>query len=431
MEAIIYVDNFRGFTDTYIPIKDVNFFVGENSTGKTSILSLLKLIGSMEFQYDHTFNTQEVKLGTFKDIYSGPKSTNPSFSIGYIVPRDEDIWEAILYTFEEKENRPALLKINIITKSGGVIAYVGKTPIKVKRMEVTSKELVLANILEIFRTWTVKLDDMTEFIKFNNKFSEHEFPFWYFLNLLIADKDKNFDRVENPSRLAQPAFVSRMVWIAPIRSKPKKTYDEFKLDYDSEGEHTPYLIKSLLKKKKTSTKFTRFIENFGKESGLFESLSIKGYGRDLASPFELRVLVGDLPLSLVNVGYGVSQALPIIVELYNRPSNSKFAIQQPEVHLHPKAQATLGDVIFELANNDNKKFFIETHSDYTIDRFRKNLRDKEPESKISGQVLFFSRSESGNKIQPILIMKNGAYTPDQPIDFREFFINESLDLLGI
>ena len=65
---ILYVDNFRGFTDTYIPIKDVNFLVGENSTGKTSILSLLCLLRSSVFWLGQSFNNDEVELGQFGDI---------------------------------------------------------------------------------------------------------------------------------------------------------------------------------------------------------------------------------------------------------------------------------------------------------------------------------------------------------------------------
>ena len=49
MKYYIFVDNFRGFRDTCIPITDVNFLVGENSTGKTSILGLLKLLAGPRF----------------------------------------------------------------------------------------------------------------------------------------------------------------------------------------------------------------------------------------------------------------------------------------------------------------------------------------------------------------------------------------------
>ncbi|MBK6563539.1 hypothetical protein [Candidatus Amarobacter glycogenicus] len=137
--------------------------------------------------------------------------------------------------------------------------------------------------------------------------------------------------------IRMPRFTHNMTWLAPIRSKPKRTYDEYKLDFTPEGEHTPYLIRRLLKSK-GSTEFREFIERFGLESGLFEKLEIKGFGKEVASPFELRVVLSNLHIALVNVGYGVSQALPVVVEMFARPEGSKFAIQQPEVHLHPRAK---------------------------------------------------------------------------------------------
>ncbi|MDP6688819.1 MAG: AAA family ATPase [Alphaproteobacteria bacterium] len=92
----------------------------------------------------------------------------------------------------------------------------------------------------------------------------------------------------------------------------------------------------------------------------------------------------DLPFSpkwlnsvnIRNVGYGVSQSLPVIVEILSRSFGSRFAIQQPEVHLHPKAQAALGDLFYQLALVEEKRFIVETHSDFTIDRFMLNYRKK-------------------------------------------------------
>ena len=42
----LFLDNYKGFVDTIISIKDVNFLVGENSSGKTSVLKLLEVISS-------------------------------------------------------------------------------------------------------------------------------------------------------------------------------------------------------------------------------------------------------------------------------------------------------------------------------------------------------------------------------------------------
>jgi predicted ATPase len=156
---------------------------------------------------------------------------------------------------------------------------------------------------------------------------------------------------------------------------------------------------------------------------------VKKYGKDSASPFELDIILEDKPLNISNVGYGVSQSLPILIELFARIKGSWFAIQQPEVHLHPRAQATLGDVFYFIAEKENKKLLIETHSDFIIDRFRANF--KKNSSTIDAQVLFFERVNGVNKVHSIRIHKNGMYDENQPESFRSFFIKEELDILGI
>ena len=221
-----------------------------------------------------------------------------------------------------------------------------------------------------------------------------------------------------------------MVWLAPIRTRPRKTYDEYKLEYSPEGEHTPFLIKRILDAKSEALKFRRFLKRIGNASGLFESVLIKKYGTSATAPFELDITLNSKALSISNVGYGVSQALPVIVELFARPKFTRFAIQQPEVHLHPKAQAALGDIIFELAQLEQKKFILETHSDYLIDRFRLNYRNN-PSAAPNAQVLFFERTEFGNKVHEINIQKDGSMSTDQPKAYRRFFVNESLRLLSL
>ena len=145
-----------------------------------------------------------------------------------------------------------------------------------------------------------------------------------------------------------PQFGPPVVWIAPIRTAPRKTYDEPQTAFSPEGQHTPYIIRRMLNSEKEAAKFREFIERVGKASGLFEKIDLKYFGNksDPASPFEVDAYLSDKALSVGWLGYGVSQSLPILVELLDRPRGSWFAIQQPEVHLHPRAQASLGDVFF-------------------------------------------------------------------------------------
>ncbi len=431
MEIELYIDNFRGFSNTFIPIKKVNYFVGENSTGKTSLLSLLYLLGSPEFQENHKFNSSNVKLGTFNDIFGGSRENHKKeFRIGYIEEKKGNQADAILYTFREKENNPELKRINAITESGELDVIFDGEIIKKRKIVFIEDKRKLTEIRSLFNQW-IEIDyDLSEYILIKSELPLQGMPFWFVFSTLFDDaSEKPLDFFRRDIIL--PSFVKDMIWIAPIRSKPHRTYDEFRLDFNPEGDHIPYLIKNLLFEPKKNIGFKRYLEDFGKNSGLFESIATRDYADDLFAPFELQVQLGNLKLPIMNVGYGVSQALPIIVELYNQSNGSTFAIQQPEVHLHPKAQASIGDVVFNLAAWSKKNFFIETHSDYLIDRFRKNVRDAKQELSISAQVLFFSRGQFGNTVQSIPIMNDGSYSIDQPSEFREFFINESLDLLGI
>jgi predicted ATPase len=120
--------------------------------------------------------------------------------------------------------------------------------------------------------------------------------------------------------------------------------------------------------------------------------------------------------------------------LLDRPRGTAFAIQQPEVHLHPRAQACLGDVFFEMAIRDKKTFIVETHSDFAIDRFRMNFRRrrsrKKSDLKPLSQILFFERREAKNTVTPIRIGDQGDMPADQPESYRRFFVKEEMRLLG-
>ncbi len=117
------------------------------------------------------------------------------------------------------------------------------------------------------------------------------------------------------------------------------------------------------------------LERFGDASGLFHGLDVKRLGRQESSPFQILIKIAGPAFNLVDVGYGVSQALPIVVDLLQGKKGQMFLVQQPEVHLHPRAQAELGTLLGQLAKADKKRIIVETHSDYLIDRVRMDVRD--------------------------------------------------------
>ena len=146
------------------------------------------------------------------------------------------------------------------------------------------------------------------------------------------------------------------------------------------------------------------------------------------SPFAVLVGYDGAKTNIKNVGYGVSQALPLVLELITG-NKGCYMIQQPEVHLHPRAQASFGDALFAFVNEGSRLCFVETHSDFLIDRYR--LAMSKSKSGASCQVLFCERDGALNKLTSLAIDANGRYPEDQPDSFRRFFLNESLAMLGM
>ncbi len=424
----LYADNFRGFTNALLPIRDINFFVGENSTGKTSMLSLLKLLKSVDFLSDQDFNAEGVELGNYRDIVNVNATDKSYFRVGLIDKGNDNRFSGFLMTFIEEEGIPFLHKYTYRFESEQTELIFFKKIAKYRLKKLPEAKNAIPPIREIFREWVEehkeKKSRYTGYRQFNRQdFLTAPLPLLTFI-------------LYPGTRRRVPPVPKSIVWFGPIRTRPWRTYDEYRLKFSAEGVHTPYLIKKILSygtgKQAEVNKLRDSIEAFGRESGLFKSIEVRAYDpKSKASPFELDIhLNGEEPLNIKNVGYGVSQTLPIIVEFLFQPKHTWFAIQQPEIHIHPKAQASLGDVLFNLALLENKKFLVETHSDFIIDRFRTNYRKTKVKPKPDAQIIFFERDVEGNKMHCIAISKDGELPDTQPKAYRDFFFKEQMHLLG-
>ena len=448
MRKLLYVNNFRGFSDTYIPLEDVTFLVGENSTGKTSILSLLKLISSPAFWFSPDFRDEDVGFGLFDDIVSAHSADRTYFQLGFIEehtgkPRVTSVL-GYLFTFKDHRGLPRLSNLTT-NREGFEISLKFADDLLGSCAQLPSGSSFDQLASQIFPSWTK--EHLNASRKYKKIFSTLESKRLFGrakgavgsapLPVLLDIAQHNLTSVRKQKLLTPrsfdlsgPSFGPDLVWIAPIRTKPKRTYDEFVARFSPEGEHTPYLIRRILGSKSEARKFSAFMGRVGKASGLFQKVEIKRLGHGVTAPFEVRVLIDDKALMIANVGYGVSQSLPVLVELLARPLYSWFAIQQPEVHLHPRAQAAIGDVLFEMAIKDKKRFVIETHSDFMMDRFRMNYKNSR-NTDLSSQILFFERSNKRNIITTIKIKPDGELPTAQPRSYRNFFITEELRVLGL
>ena len=133
----------------------------------------------------------------------------------------------------------------------------------------------------------------------------------------------------------------------------------------------------------------------------------------------------DLQLRPHDVGVGISQVVPVVATAM-AGQNRLLAIEQPELHLHPKFQAELADLFIESALGETRNLIIlETHSEHLVHRFMRRIRETEQKRNSPRRELrttdiainYLSKTEGSSSISRIDVDVNGEFIQPWPDDF--------------
>jgi len=406
-------------------IRPITLLVGENSSGKTTFLALYRIAYAIanSMQTVPLFNEPPFSLGAYDQIAThraGHKGTAESFSVTIRVG-DGAGFSSLRHEYASHGGQPAP---------------------RIRRLEVG--DLVIQHTERVGKPPLILISGSKR---------KARFPFAPFLDgatqdpptlwgsLMAPEIEKaggagvftrsDWESIDRALRSIQQEFRRRPYAIAPIRTSPLRTYDPIGAAPNPEGSHVPMLLASLSRSSNQGewAKLRSALKEFGIKSGLFEGIGIVDKGKKESDPFQVGVKTGGPTFNLIDVGYGVSQSLPILVDTLLRASPFQtFLLQQPEVHLHPKAQAELGS-FFARQADARRRFLIETHSDYLVDRIRMEVRRKVLTAE-DVSLLYFERGKSGTTIHNLELDANGGII-NPPPGFRQFFLNEERELLGI
>lgn len=221
---------------------------------------------------------------------------------------------------------------------------------------------------------------------------------------------------------------------APVRAKPQRTYDPARPTRDPEGDYIPMYLATVQNRENWET-VKDGLEQFGQTSGLFTEISVKQLGGKTSGPFQVQLRKSGRKAkgptrNLIDMGYGVSQVLPVITEMLRGDGPSMFLLQQPEVYLHPRAQAALGSLFGKIARPD-QQLVIETHSAHLIDRVRMDMRDgTTPLTPEDVSILFFEYNDLDVYIHSLELDQEGNVL-NAPTSYRQFFMEETRKSLGL
>ena len=417
-----------------LEIRPLTFLVGENSTGKTTALACFHILADYLRGRGVVFNglpqnLHPYSMGTFRDIVRNSQKKEKIFRLGFTSKyADEDVQWTVEFVEKKEGIEPAINSLTIEFTDGEIVIK-------------TKDNMDMSRHLDSFDEKENKYQILCDADILNG------FPIDFVLSVLRKQPEANdtFSKYlkKKGGRSKRSEYELWDVWntisvfsTSPVRSRPERTYDPTREFNDPEGSDVPmYLMRIEATQKENWEKLKQQLIEFGESSGLFQNIKIKKLGRSLGAPFQLQFKVRGPTSNIIDVGYGVSQILPILVQILNpnisrsTPRSSSFSLlQQPEVHLHPRAQAEFSSLLTKLADKGRRSFIVETHSDYMISRaridiIRGNIRPEDV------SLIYFEPKGNVVKVHNIGFDKM-ANLIGAPTNYRNFFLKESKRLMG-
>ena len=205
---------------------------------------------------------------------------------------------------------------------------------------------------------------------------------------------KNSDFVSELELDLERQFSERLFYLGPLRQFPSRRYTwqgSTPSDVGVAGERAvEALLASRTRGRPNTRKFNlrgyairritveQHVAAWLKELDLLQEFEVE----QIAEGLDIyRVMVqrhgGSSRVSLADVGFGVSQVLPVLVLLAYVPEGSTVVLEQPELHLHPAVQAGLADIIVEVSNVRKVQVIVESHSEYLLRRLQRRVAEGE------------------------------------------------------
>jgi len=423
MISKIHLKNFKALRDTgEREIKPLTFLVGPNSSGKTSLIqAILALRQTVRSQDPHTpliLDDDYINLGSYRDAVFGHDEKN---EICICFEAGEMKWELVFSVYRSGNNQGAIYLKSLDFDGENI-------PMPQKEKGKIAKKSINFSIRK-------KRGRGGHFITIGDEkdFGEQPIELLKFYGILFKkykNPRKQFECLwAHPTLLFANMVAGSLVedifknirHIGPSRNEPERTYTATGASPSEVGQWGEGSVNILLLEKDIREKVREWLKNF--EISLdfdLEELMGKSGGSNI-----YKMMLNDpntkTEVSLADVGFGASQILPIIVEGFNAPKNALLMIEQPEIHLHPRAQGTMGDLLVDIANFNEKKLIVETHCDLLIRRVCKNILQKKIDH-TDVIIYYFEPTESGTEIKTITINKNGQFE-----NFPDGFFEESFE----
>lgn len=392
MLSSLQFTHFKSWARADLQCGRITGIFGTNSSGKTSLIQFLLLMKQTKDATDRKvaleLNGDLVQLGTIKDaIHRHDESRSIDAALTFeleseLVLEDPSSKRASAVAKGRRLALEVEIKVQQHAPMAQRLAYVlGEMRFSLAPRKPESSEFELS---------AAPLDGLSSDFRFvrttgrpwqlPGPVKSYGFPDQartYFQNAgFLADLEAAYERM-----------IDGIYYLGPLRDFPQRDYlwaRSRPADVGRRGEKAIHAILAAtesgemrnLRRSGRLKPFQEMIAYWLREMGLVKDFRIEeiseGSNRWQA---HVRTSAGASEVLLTDVGFGVSQVLPVITLLQYVPKGSTVILEQPEIHLHPLAQASLADVIIQAAEHRRVQVILESHSEHLLLRLQRRIAE--------------------------------------------------------
>lgn len=442
----LHIQNFKAWKDTGpIRLAPLTVIFGANSAGKSSLGHLLLALQQTARSTDRKRalhlgdSTSLVDLGTFADCLHGHDLKQTlSFELGWSLPKGLEVRDPLQPQLHYQGNDMQLAVTLAASKAQQPEVQALRYALSSRGAEVLDVSLARDDKRKLHlssNSYAFKMAD-------GRKWPLEEPEKFYRLSDISMARYKNAGFMADFA-LATEAMLEGISYLGPLRKHPQRIYPWSGETPASVGPMGEYAVAAILAAQEEGRKlnrkvggrtrgFAEFIAAWLKDLGVIQDFSVRPVA---AGRKEYEVLVkthAKAPqVKITDVGFGISQVLPALVQAFYCPPHSTVWMEQPEIHLHPQVQAELADVFISATQaRENGKardvqLIVESHSEHFLNRLQRRVAEGvvQPED----VAVYFCRREGGaTELEPLRLNMFGEIE-NWP---EHFFGDEMADIAG-
>ena len=408
-------ENFKSWEDTgKIDFAPLTGFFGANSSGKTSILQVLLMLKQTVERPPDWNNPLDfgdecslVNLGSFGDvIYRHRQDLSLGITVSWNLPE----------------------KLPVTNRFGGNASPIETTNlsfstsiVKIDKHSVTSEFFSYSMSGQPFSIeWRPDRDvgSLGSELVF---WSGSPFRCYGVLDKSRDNRKLSFWQFEE----AFEELFSRICYLGPRREYPRPFYTWEGDHPEGVGQHGREMVSALFSARMQLLDLDEQVPRWLQRLGLIDSYRLVPVS-EYENSYEFLVTKhkGGPEVRLTDIGFGVSQVLPVLILCYYVPEGSILILEQPEAHLHPKVQSDLADVLIDVVKNRNVQIILESHSEHLLHRLTRRIA--EGEISADDMALYACQINDGtSEIEPLKMDEYGNVS-NWP---RDFFGDDAGDVV--